>query len=759
MALVERPEMKVIGKLENPDKLAYHVVTGNADFASDRLAGRKLYGAIKCSTIMKGVITKIDATKALAEPGVKAVVTHEDVPSWKEGIFFWGQPVAGVIADDPYIAERACNLIEVEYEDRPGVFDPDEAMQAGAPLSGIRPDSNINLATDLTRGDPDGAIASAPVQLETIQGYTTTYQHATLEPHQSVAWWVGEDLYVWIPSQHIHGAKNSVVNAFGMPANKVHLFTHFTGCGHGDKTGDNTAIVSAAMSRKVNGAPVNLIKTRQKSMLTHSWQFAVKSTIKWGATQDGKILGVDAKFYGDGGSNAMAPIGNCHFGLRTTYDIPDARFQVTVINTNSPSRAYWRCVNDPPGACNYDSALYKLAAHLDMDPYQLIMKNLRANDAPDLDAPYYVWGGIAVKEMFEWLYTETGYASKWHKPGEGNVMDDGRLHGIAITGHRDSHGSVNGASRGGIVTMCPDGTALVNVGGARGPSGGPMICVHIVAETLGMKYEDVGLGDWGATDTTLDAGIQAGSGFTGGAGSGFLNAALDLRGKLFSYAIQKAGLRDIEGITVDDLDAENSEVFYKKDPTKRITYRQVMSGTPPLAGSGFGWASHTKNRAVGNVPMGERCNSNGNACSAAEVAVDIETGEVEILGHWNAVDTGRTIFKQGTIKEMRSGSELQIWQALYSGSIWDKASGACLSSNYTEAMMPTSMCFKGENLHQQDFESYDAAGPYGAHGIGEPCVTNYSSIICAVFNATGKWVDLDKGPCTPDKVLKALGKA
>ena len=80
--------------------------------------------------------------------------------------------------------------------------------------------------------------------------------------------------------------------------------------------------------------------------------------------------------------------------------------------------------------------LYKLAAHLDMDPYQLIMKNLRANDAPDLDAPCYVWGGIAVKEMFEWLYTETGYASKWHKPGEGNVMDDGRLHGIAITGIR-----------------------------------------------------------------------------------------------------------------------------------------------------------------------------------------------------------------------------------------------------------------------------------------------------------------------------------
>ncbi|MDD4793712.1 MAG: molybdopterin-dependent oxidoreductase, partial [Dehalococcoidales bacterium] len=743
MALVEKPELKVIGQLANPDKLGAKIVTGNADFASDRLAGRKLYGAIKCSTIMKGVITNINADAALAEPGVRAVVTYEDVPNWTEGIFKWGQEVAGVIADDPYIAERACDLIEVEYEERPGVFDTDEAMQAGAPLSGIRPDTNYYTATDLTRGDPDGAIASAPVQLETIQGYSTTYQHATLEPHQSVAWWVGEDLYVWIPSQHIHGAKNAVVNAFGMPANKVHLFTHFTGCGHGDKTGENTAIVSAAMSRKVNGAPVNLIKTRQKSMLTHSWMFPIKSTIKWGATQDGKILGVDAKFIGDGGSSGFAPIANCHFGLRTTYNIPDARFHVTIVSTNSPARGYWRCVNDPPGACNYDRAIYKLAAHLDMDPYELIMKNVRENDAPDLDPPYRVWGGIAVKDMFEWLHQETGYAGKWHKPGENNVMSDGRLHGIAITGHWDSHGSVNGASRGGIVTMCPDGTCLVNVGGARGPSGGPMTCVHIVAETLGMKYEDVGLGEWGNTDVSLDAGIQAGSGFTSGAGTGFYNAAMDLRNKLFSYAIGKAGLREIEGITVDDVAAENSEVYYKADPTKRITFRQVMSGTPPLAGSGFGWASHLKNRTVGDLELGEVCNSNGNSCAAAEVAVDPDTGEVEVLGHWNAVDTGRTIFKQGTIKEMRSGSELQIWQALYAGSIWDKASGACLSSQYTEAMMPTAMDFKGENLHQQDFESYDAAGPYGAHGIGEPCVTNYSCIICAIFNAIGAWVEPD----------------
>ena len=285
------------------------------------------------------------------------------------------------------------------------------------------------------------------------------------------------------------------------------------------------------------------------------------------------------------------------------------------------------------------------------------------------------------------------------------------------------------------------------------------MCCHVVAETLGMNYEDVILGEWGNTTVSLDSGIQAGSGFTGGAGSASVGAAMDLRNKLFAYAITKAGLREIPGITADDLAAENSEVYYVPDPTKRLTYRQVMAGTPPTAGSGNGWAATLRSRSVGGVPIGTVCNASGSACGAAEVAVDPDTGEVEILGLWNAVDTGRTIFKQGTMKEMWSGLELMVWQALYAGDVYDPATAACLSTQWTESMMVTPMDFKGERMAAKDFESDDAAGPYGAHGIGEPCVTNASAILCAIFNATGKWMNLNHGPCTPDVVLKSLGKA
>jgi CO/xanthine dehydrogenase Mo-binding subunit len=197
-----------------------------------------------------------------------------------------------------------------------------------------------------------------------------------------------------------------------------------------------------------------------------------------------------------------------------------------------------------------------------------------------------------------------------------------------------------------------------------------------------------------------------------------------------------------------------------------------MSGTSPIAGGDSGWNSSSSGgvaesgRGMGGaqiakpgIEIGDPCNVNGVCVSGAEVAVDTDTGEVEILGYWNCIDTGRTVFKQGTLKEIGSGCELQIAQCMYYGDIYDQATGACIASNYTEAMFPTPKDYKTERFVLQDWQSNEAAGAFGAKGMAEPCVSNYVAIINAIFNATGKWVDPDKGPVTADKVLKALGKA
>ena len=753
--MTELTPLNVLGKAENHDRHGVHIVTGKADFAGDRLPGNKLYGALKLASIAHGKITGIDASAALSETGVKAVITSKDCPIWLDTIYAWGQEVAGVVADDPNTAVRAAQLIKVHYQEYPFILDPDEALKAGAVLSDVLPGTNSRLVTNLTRGDPGAGLAKADVVLQTEQPWSSSYQHNTIETHQSVAWWVGEHVYFWTPSQHIHNAKNTLVNSLDIPGNQVHAFTHFTGCGHGDKNSANAAVIAAVMSKAVGGAPVHFSESRRDNVLVNTRQFSVKSSIKLGARRDGTLTGIEARFWGDGGSNASTPLANVHFGLRTTYLCPDASFQVTLVNTNSPPRGFWRCVNDPPGAVNYDVALDKLAQKLGMDPYQLRRKNLRPYNAPDQDPPYQVWGGTALEECFDWVYATSSYQSKWHTAGA-KTLPDGRLHGIAITGHIDSHGTISGGNRGATILMTADGRALINMGGARGSDGGPTVCCHITAEVLGMKYGDVAVGDWGNTDVTLDAGMQAGSTFTASAGSAFYSAATDLRGKLLNYALKRIPFRES---TIDELDAKNSEVFLKSDITKKLSFREVMSGAPPTAGVGNGWTPILRSRSVGGVAKGSACNCNGDSAACAEVAVDSETGEVQITGLWNAVDTGRTVFKQGALKEMLSGTELIIGQALFYGDVYDKSTGAVISTSYVDALFPTTLDFETQCLHVQDIESDDAAGPYGAHGIGEPCVSNYSAIICAIYNATGKWVDMDKGACTPDKVLKAIGKA
>jgi CO/xanthine dehydrogenase Mo-binding subunit len=288
---------------------------------------------------------------------------------------------------------------------------------------------------------------------------------------------------------------------------------------------------------------------------------------------------------------------------------------------------------------------------------------------------------------------------------------------------------------------------------------------HFVAEVMGMKYEDV-TAIWGDTDATINLGSHGGSAFTGAGGSSTVSAARDARAKLFAAAITKTGLKEIANITVDDIDAKDSEIFYKADPTKKITFRQAMSGTPPIAGYGTGWAAAGGGSGGGGLqrplhgkPVGTAANTQSACASVAEVAVDPDTGEVEILGHWNAVGCGRVVFREGVLSQLGGGSELQICQALYYGDVYDYGTGAVIGSQYTEAQFPTTMDLHPSRYSLHPVEGDDHSGPLGAHGIGEPCVGSYACIISAIYNATGKWVDPDHGACNPDRVLKAMGKA
>ncbi|MCL2149765.1 MAG: molybdopterin-dependent oxidoreductase [Dehalococcoidia bacterium] len=753
------PVFNVAGKPENHDCHIKEYLTGKADYTGDHMPGRKLFGAMKHATIAHGTIKSIDATKALNETGVKAVITYKEAPTvLNQTILYWGQPVVGIVADDWYTACRAINLVDVTYDELPSITEADEALKPGAVLSGKREGTNLAPAS-FTRGDVDAGRQQADIELETIQPWTTTYQHSPIESYQALAWWIGDHLYVYQGSQNLHGNKSAVVNYLEMPANKVHCFARYLGGGHGARLSNWESGIAAFMSKAVYGLPVLFRETKKHNMLFHIRQYEVKSTYKWGAKNDGSLVYLDAQNWVNGSGAGMSTV------MRTTWIIPHVKWEGAGIYINVPDRGSWRCVADPPFALNMTMAMDKLAEKLNISPYEIRRKNMMPVDMPDQDSPYRYWGSKEVNECFETVARESGYTSKWHAPGQNNKRTDGRLHGIGIHCHTDSHGSVAGTSMAGIVLMQPDGTALIEAGCTK-PHNSPTMLVHFTAETLGMKYEDVFVGDWGNSDTTLNSGSHGGSAFTGAGGSAFVSAARDCRAKVFAAAITKTPLKEIAGITVDDLDAKDSEIFYKPDPTKRITFRTAMNGTPPIAGYGTGWAAAGGGTGGGGLqrplfglPVGTAVNAQSAAASVAEVAVDTDTGEVEILGHWNATGCGRVIFYEGVMSQFGSGTELQIAQALYYGDVYDYATGAVIGSQFTETQLPTTMDIRPSRHNLYPIEGDDHSAPLGAHGIGEPVVGSYACILSAIYNAIGVWVDPDHGACNPDKVLKALGKA
>jgi len=231
-----------------------------------------------------------------------------------------------------------------------------------------------------------------------------------------------------------------------------------------------------------------------------------------------------------------------------------------------------------------------------------------------------------------------------------------------------------------------------------------------------------------------------------------MTAAIDAREQVFEVA---RGLLEV-GPDVE-LDADGGEIWVVADPSNRTTHAEVFGSTSqPILGRGVRWGAELR-KPLYDWPVGTPCNVRGTCASAAEVAVDPETGEVEILKYVNVVDAGRIIYRNACYGQLHGGSEVQIGEALLYEQIHDQLTGACLNANFLGHKYPTSLDIHGDRIDGTVYESIDACGPYGCKGIGEPVASNYVCIQLAIHNAIDKWIT--EAPAYPQVILKALGKA
>jgi len=736
----------VIGKSGNKDFSLAMKLSGKLDYAADNWPGVKLFARTKLSTIAHGTIASIDTSAAEALPGVKAVCTYKDNPQWKADITYWGQEIAGVAATTEEIAAQAVELIKVTYTVKTPVVDPEDAMKTGAPLADIWAEGNVRT-TEINRGDITAGFQSADVTVTDTIGWTNRFQHQEPEPHSVVARWIDDRVFLWIGGQTVWAQRTAVSNMLKMPLSKVRVVSHGTGGGHGDKSSGEWCVTCCVLAKKA-GMPVLYAKSRFEHTLCAFRQHQAKADFKIGVKNDGTIVAMDCTFYGDAGGNGAAWAGGLSWPIRSTWICPNVHVKHVDIATNTGPTSAWRCVADPPGMAMMTLMFYQVAAKINMDPLAFMKKNIIVAGMKHQDTGL-VMASVGVGECLQKAADGIGYATKSHAAGAGAARSDGRLHGIGISATYDSHGQLS-SPVSAIVNLTKDGKCLM-ASGQTNTAGSLTSTRHFVAERLGMAYDDVQMGEWGNTDSTSEGGTEGGSTRTTTLGPAFIMAAEDALNQALTM-----GISLFPGLTTDKLSVGGGKIFETTNPANSKTWAEVAAKfTFGIVGRGTTWAKKLR-RPVGNYPIGTDCEVRGQEAAAIEILVDPETGDIEVLNYINAIDTGKAVYLRGCEKQIFGGLEIQHHEALGLEQIIEKASGATLNQTQLTQGMQTSLDMHQDRLSIAIVESDDAAGPYGAHGIGEPCVTSYGVFAAAFYNATGKLIK--ESPITPWRALKALGK-
>jgi xanthine dehydrogenase molybdenum-binding subunit len=743
------PDLSVIGKY-NSDPQANNIVTGRYPFANDHPKPGKLYAALLGSPHAHANILSIDTSKAEALEGVKAVITHEDNPNWSDTLLCWGHEVAAVAAVDEQIAERALDLIEVEYQVLPFIIDAEEATRPGATLAGTFPDSNVSPNPNVrTRGDVDVGFAEADVIVEETVGWCRPHTQNTIEPPSGMAWWEGDDVYGYDQNQNAHSNNRGNASSLGIPINRSHFSCLGAGGGFGGGGQTREPTTCALLSKKA-GLPVSIRRPRRLGTTSRRNHYSPKLTMKLGCKNDGTMTAFEARWWGDGGRNASSGGSNYWQTVESTWKCANFICEVRGVATNKGVGSGYRCLAHPEAGYTTDMVLQKMADTLGMNLLDFYRKVFITPDMENQDGegPMSTHG---LRPCLEKAAEVVGYEAKYHAAGA-RTLPDGRMHGVGIHAHNDRHGTTTGG-RGCIINMTRGGDCFMVSGGTR-MSGGPGAMAQIVAETIGLTYDQVNVGAWGNPAISMDGGSQAGSTHTTNAGSAAQVAAWNVREQLFEYA---AG--ELE-VNPEDLDAKEGVIFVKADPSQNITHAAVMGRLRLVNGYGASYGSIWR-KPDGQYPIGTPTYHRTGTAAAYEVAVDTETGEVEVLDYCNITDAGRVIDRFSSDGQIQSGQAVHWGKAFLWDVQHDPGTGVLLSQNLIDDKMATSMDVPTEkNVLGENailLETVNAIGPYGCNGMGEPAASaNYAALITAINNALGTSINVR--PVTPDVILQALGK-
>jgi CO/xanthine dehydrogenase Mo-binding subunit len=729
-------KFKIIGKRQ-PKVDAWERVSGKAKYASDIYLPGMLYARILRSPYPHARVVNIDAEKAKALPGVKAVLTPKDMPSFRwhadmpiltDTPRFEGDDIAVVAAVDEERAREAIDLIKVDYQILPFVLDPEEAMKPDAPK--IHPQGNIIGGKPLIieRGDIEKGFQESDLVFENSYR-TSLLQHVTSEPRVCVAHWAGGKLTLWDSSQYTFAVQTGVANALKIPMSKVRVICEFMGGGFGDKGSVERYNVLAALLSKKVGLPVKVEFGREESFLATHHRYPTVFHFKYGVKKDGTLSAMSAKVIADmGGYAHFAGAFGCMETVKMVYRCPNLKVEGYSIYTNKPEGGFMRCVGHPMPQFAQEVHMDIIAEKLGMDPVDFRLKNYARLEDGDQDKKL-PFASNGMEECIKKGIEAIGWRQRWQKPGSspGPVKK-----GLGMAVHSCRHGFMTEPSSG-MIMINADGTVNVLTGTADIGGGQKGTMAMIAAEELGVPLELVSVTS-ADTDVTTDTGGTTGSRQTMTGGNGVRLAAADAKKQLLEIAAKE--LKTDKG----NLEIRDG-IIYPLGSDKGISLVAVLSKAP----------ASIVGRGIGRVPQGVILHTF--AAHFAEVEVDIRSGKVKVIKLVAAHDVGRAINLMAVENQIEGGAIQGMGFGMMEDQILDGKSGVCLNPNVVDYKLFTIKDVP--EIHPIVVESVDPYGPFGAKGVGEPPYSVPAPAIAnAVYNAIG--VRFNRIPVTSRLVLEGL---
>ncbi len=760
--MVATNQYKVVGtrpiRHDGTDK-----VTGRAQYGADVQFTGMLWGKVKRSPHAHAVIKKIDVSRALALPGVKAVVTRADFPyvapeivetdeagytplPWVvdrimtgEKALFRGHAIAAVAAIDAHTAEDALDLIDVEYELLPSVTDVREAMldvapvlhqnlrtRELAPLAEPAPDKPSNIAThrQFAMGDVEKGFAEADVVVER-EFQTNRYHQGYIEPQNGLAYWSQDgNLFVWTSTQGMFGVRNALSEVLALPLSQITVNAVEIGGGFGGKLGVYLEPLAALLSKKT-GKAVKMTMSREEVFEASGPTSASWSKVKIGAKRDGTFTGMQAELAYEAGAYPGSPIGGGMNGIFATYNCPNQLIDGYDVVVNLSKTAAYRAPGTPAAMFAGESTINELAEQLGMDPMQLRLKNAASQGTTRANGQVFR-NSVGNHQVMQAVINHPHYRSELTGENRGRGVSMGFWGNGA--GETSSSASVNAD---GSVTLV---LGSVDIGGTRAS-----IAMQL-AEALGITATDVHPKVVG-TDSVGFTGNTGGSRITYAGGWAAHDLAMQIRQKMVERAAKiwecEAGQVEYgdDGVLRGPNDSDSKP--------RSLTFAQLARQLP---------------RTGGTIDVGANINipTQGPAFAAhiADVEVDPDTGKVEILRYTAIQDVGTAIHPAYVEGQIQGGAAQGIGMALTEEYYVNKDS-RMVNSTFLDYRMPTAL-----DLPMIDVvlvEVPNPGHPYGVRGVGEvPIVPPLAAVQTAVYNATG--VRFDSLPISPSVVLEELLK-